>query len=360
VKVRLRSTKGFFGGGERQVSGRLQLWNTTARRETAASQLERLNSSMSSSSLTIRNLSQASIASHAPVLPPLSLSQESIALPGLTRASTAASRSSVASASRSSVTSPTGSSTTRGARPSILSTTARPTSVRTTSSSVASPTGSSMAPGSRLSIVSTVTTARPASVRTTKTMATSNSDDVGILVDTPDPPRLVFLLEDASRSQSLLVIDGNNYFSPAADHGRLADYEETVDGKIKINPDLCKCPGKKDMCQCSKAFLQSTKGDVRAMETSATAEPLNLASAGRHQGCEGMTAVKGLTLVTIEFLSAEGELDVCPGSWLSFKFPSPEAVANFLDDAVVADRSSFAMFFGQLQKLYQQQNLSAR
>jgi len=185
IKVKMRSTKGFLGGVEKQFTGRLQLWTSTARRESPVEQLERLNSAMSTSSLTIRNRSQASVVSQAPILPPLSISQESINLPGLTRASTAASWSSTASPSRSSVASPS-------------------------RSSVASPSRSSMASAfSAIPSEPTSPTVRPASVRTTKTTYTSSSDDVGIVIDMPDPPRLVFFLVDASGPQSLLVIDGN-------------------------------------------------------------------------------------------------------------------------------------------------------
>ena len=79
-----------------------------------------------------------------------------------------------------------------------------------------------------------------------------------------------------------------------------------MDGRVKTNPDLCKCPSKKDGCQCNKAFLQGTKGDIRAKEMTTAGEPPNLAAPGRYQGCEGMTKLKGLTLLTIEFLSPDG------------------------------------------------------
>ena len=256
----LRTSKGYFGGNVKQASGRLQLWATTTHRDAHAAQLDLLNSSMSTSPLTNRN--RVGIFSQAPMLPAQRISQEVISLPGLTRASTAASRSPAASPSRSSVAS--------------LSSIARPSPVRMTKTT-----------------------------KTIKTTNSANSDDVGIMADMPNPPRLVFFLEDTSKSPSLMVINGT---IPLPSSGTvLLNVDDAVDGRIKLNPDLCKCSGKKEKCQCRKVFLQGTKGDVRASEIAPMGEVLNLASAGRYQGCEGMNTIKGLKLVPIEFVSSEGE-----------------------------------------------------
>ena len=81
-----------------------------------------------------------------------------------------------------------------------------------------------------------------------------------------------------------------------------------VDDRVRLNPDLCKCPGKKDHCHCNKVFLQQAGRDhVHAKETNGEVTAVNLASAGRYQNNKDLDKLKGVKLVTLEFASPAGE-----------------------------------------------------
>jgi hypothetical protein len=155
MKISIRIANKLTGGNERRFTGRSQLWSTTARRAPSASQINLIASSLSKTTLT-PGFSKESLTSQAPVIPPMSFSEDSINLPGLTRASTVASRSSIASV---------------------------------------------------YSVLSKSPTSRTSSV---VTLPAKNPGDLGIVLDTPFPPRLVMLLRDESGSQSMIVIDGRN------------------------------------------------------------------------------------------------------------------------------------------------------